>query len=86
MSISGYSELQRCIAACLMSVDEGLGSILAFLAKTRELDNTIIIYSSDNGFFQRAERTERQKSYVLRSRSVFRCLSDAGRSSGPAQP
>ena len=52
MSISGYSELQRCIAACLMSVDEGLGSILAFLAKTRELDNTIIIYSSDNGFFQ----------------------------------
>jgi N-acetylglucosamine-6-sulfatase len=52
MKIGGYSELQRSIAACLMSVDEGLGQILDALAKTRELNNTVVIYSSDNGFFQ----------------------------------
>lgn len=46
-----YSELQRQIAACLVSVDNGLGSIIAQLEKTGELDDTIIIYSSDNGFF-----------------------------------
>lgn len=47
-----YSELQRQIAACLVSVDGGLGQILAQLKKTGDLDDTVIIYSSDNGFFR----------------------------------
>ena len=46
-----YSDLQRRIAACLVSVDDGIGRLLALLQKTGELDDTIIIYSSDNGFF-----------------------------------
>lgn len=52
MGIRTYSDLQRRIAACLVSVDDGLGQILDFLAKTRELDDTIIMYSSDNGYFR----------------------------------
>jgi len=50
--IRTYSEWQRRISACLVAVDEGLGQILDFLAKTRELDNTVVIFSSDNGYFQ----------------------------------
>jgi N-acetylglucosamine-6-sulfatase len=46
-----YSALQRQIAACLVSVDDGVGQILRQLEQTGELADTIIIYSSDNGFF-----------------------------------
>jgi N-acetylglucosamine-6-sulfatase len=46
-----YSELQRNIAACILSVDDSVGRMLAHLEKSGELDNTIIVYSSDNGFF-----------------------------------
>lgn len=35
----------------LGAVDESLGSILATLDEMGELDNTVIIYSSDNGYF-----------------------------------
>lgn len=34
---------------CLASVDEGIGDIYDALEKTGQLDNTIIIYTSDNG-------------------------------------
>lgn len=47
-----YSEWQRRIAACLVSVDDGIGQILSHLEKTGELNDTMIIYSSDNGYFQ----------------------------------
>jgi N-acetylglucosamine-6-sulfatase len=47
-----YSDLQRKIAACLMSVDDGIGQILEFLARSGELEDTMIVYSSDNGFFR----------------------------------
>jgi N-acetylglucosamine-6-sulfatase len=46
-----YSEFQRRIAACLVSVDDGIGQILAHLEKTGELNDTLIVYSSDNGYF-----------------------------------
>ena len=36
---------------CLAAVDEGVGQLLAALERTGELDNTIFIYTSDNGFF-----------------------------------
>jgi N-acetylglucosamine-6-sulfatase len=36
---------------CLGAVDESLGSVLATLEEMGELDNTVIIYSSDNGYF-----------------------------------
>lgn len=40
-------QLLRCLAA----IDESLGSVLAVLEEIGELDNTVIIYSSDNGYF-----------------------------------
>tara|TARA_R110002072_G_scaffold1380_8_gene11646 strand:- start:776 stop:2275 length:1500 start_codon:yes stop_codon:yes gene_type:complete len=35
---------------CLGAVDESLGKVLATLEEMGELDNTVIIYSSDNGY------------------------------------
>jgi len=36
---------------CLKAVDESLGTVLAKLDELGELDNTIIVFSSDNGYF-----------------------------------
>ena len=38
-------------AEMMLSVDEGLGSILAELEEAAALDHTVIIFGSDNGFF-----------------------------------
>jgi arylsulfatase A-like enzyme len=46
-----YSAWERQIAACLVSVDDGVGQILKALEDDGQLDDTIIVYSSDNGFF-----------------------------------
>lgn len=35
----------------LLAVDEGLGEILRALEETGQLDNTFIVYTSDNGYF-----------------------------------
>ena len=35
----------------LLAVDESLGRVLATLEEIGELDNTVVIYSSDNGYF-----------------------------------
>lgn len=37
--------------AAIHGVDENLGRVLAYLEKTRQIDNTLIIYTTDNGFF-----------------------------------
>jgi len=39
------------ILRCLAAVDESLGRVLNTLEEMGELDNTVIIYSSDNGYF-----------------------------------
>jgi arylsulfatase A-like enzyme len=38
-------------AEMLLSIDEGLGSLLAELEESRALENTVIVFGSDNGFF-----------------------------------
>jgi len=35
---------------CLASVDEGVGQLLAALERSGELDRTVIVYTSDNGY------------------------------------
>ncbi len=35
----------------LAAVDEGVGQILDALARTKELDNTILVFAGDNGYF-----------------------------------
>lgn len=41
----------KTLLECLAAVDESLGKVLATLEEIGELDNTVIIYSSDNGYF-----------------------------------
>ena len=36
---------------CLSAIDESLGKVLATLEEMGELENTVVIYSSDNGYF-----------------------------------
>jgi arylsulfatase A-like enzyme len=36
---------------CIASVDDNVGRLLDYLEKTGQLDNTIIVYTSDQGFF-----------------------------------
>ena len=36
---------------CIQSIDDCVGKILKALEETNQLDNTFIIYSSDNGYF-----------------------------------
>ena len=44
----------------LIAVDESLGKVIETLEKIGELDNTVIIYSSDNGYFM-GEHTYKDK-------------------------
>ena len=45
---------------CLSAIDESLGKVIKVLEEMGELDNTVIIYSSDNGYFM-GEHTFRDK-------------------------
>ncbi len=46
-----YQQYMRDYMATLLSVDENVGRLLAYLESIGELDNTIILYTSDQGFF-----------------------------------
>ena len=46
-----YQQYMRDYLATVVAVDENIGRLLNYLEKTGELDNTIIIYTSDQGFF-----------------------------------
>ena len=44
-------ELVRNQLRTLQAVDEGVGQVLEALAENRQLDNTLVIFTSDNGYF-----------------------------------
>jgi len=46
-----YSTYERQVAAALVSVDDSVGQIVNELEASGDLANTVIVYSSDNGFF-----------------------------------
>ena len=46
-------ELIRNQLRCIASIDDGVGKLLASLEKTKQLDNTIFVFTSDNGYFWR---------------------------------
>ena len=50
----------------LIAVDESLGKVIEVLDELGELENTIIIYSSDNGYFM-GEHTYRDKRLAYES-------------------
>ena len=46
-----YQQFMRDYLACVVSVDEGIGRLFDHLEANGQLDNTIIVYTSDQGFF-----------------------------------
>ncbi|MBL8230156.1 MAG: sulfatase [Bryobacterales bacterium] len=44
-------ELIRNQMRCMLSIDEGVGRILDVLEQQKALDNTMIVFTSDNGYF-----------------------------------
>ena len=54
--IAGITENYRQRLESLLAVDEGVASIVRALAETGELDNTVFLYTADNGFFHGEHR------------------------------
>lgn len=46
-----YQQYLRDYLATVVAVDENIGRLMDYLEQTGELDNTIIVYTSDQGFF-----------------------------------
>jgi N-acetylglucosamine-6-sulfatase len=69
----GTQEEIRRRAAMMASVDEGVGSILQALEKTGTLDDTLILFLGDNGFFfgEHGLGAERRFAYEEGIRTAF---------------
>ena len=46
-----YQEFMKDVLGCIASVDDNVGRILDFLEDTGLAENTIVVYTSDNGYF-----------------------------------
>ena len=46
-----YDEMVRDYARCVTGADDNVGRVLATLEDTKKLDDTAVLYTSDNGFF-----------------------------------
>jgi N-acetylglucosamine-6-sulfatase len=62
--IADIQRKYRCALESLLSVDEGVKKVVGELAAKGELANTLIVYTSDNGFFQGAHRIPRAKQRI----------------------
>ena len=63
----GAAEIQtlrgryRCTLESLLSVDEGVTEVVGALSASGELDNTLVVFTSDNGFFFGEHRDDQGK-------------------------
>lgn len=67
LSVSQIATLDKQYQArleSLLAVDEAIEAMVEALERTGELDNTVIIYTSDNGFFHGEHRLEQGKRLV----------------------
>jgi N-acetylglucosamine-6-sulfatase len=67
LSASDIADIQRkyrCQLESLLSVDEGVKKVVEALAASAELDGTLIIYTSDNGYFNGEHRIPEGKQRV----------------------
>ena len=60
-SVAAISQRYRCALASLAGVDRGMAQIDAALSQAGELENTVVIFISDNGFFYGEHRLPREK-------------------------
>ena len=63
-TIATMERRYRCALASLLAVDRGVGKIVAALRRAGELDDTVIAFTSDNGFFFGEHRLRIGKGYV----------------------
>jgi N-acetylglucosamine-6-sulfatase len=62
--IADIQRMYRCQLESLLSVDEGVKRVVQALVANRELANTLLIFTSDNGFFNGAHRIFREKQHI----------------------
>jgi arylsulfatase A-like enzyme len=62
--IADVERRYRCRLESLLSVDEGVGSIVDRLRANGELANTVLVYTSDNGFFHGEHRIPGSKTRI----------------------
>jgi N-acetylglucosamine-6-sulfatase len=54
----------RCELESLQSVDQGVGKVMDALEASGELDNTLVVYTSDNGYFHGEHRIPKDKDRI----------------------
>lgn len=47
---TSYQRYLKKFLRCVKGVDDGIGKVLAYLEETGELDNTVVVYTADQGF------------------------------------
>ena len=62
--ITRATRFYRCRAESLLAIDEGVERIVNALRATGELDDTLVVYTSDNGFFHGEHRILTGKNRV----------------------
>ena len=62
--ITDIQRKYRCELESLLSVDEGVRRVVDALRAKGELDNTLIIYTSDNGYFHGEHRIPKGKLHI----------------------
>jgi len=62
--IADIQRKYRCRLESILSVDEGVKQLVDALRASGELDNTLIIYTSDNGFFHGEHRIPTGKMHI----------------------
>jgi N-acetylglucosamine-6-sulfatase len=62
--ITDIQRKYRCELESLLSVDEGVKKVVDALTASGELDNTMIAYTTDNGFFHGEHRIPADKTHV----------------------
>jgi N-acetylglucosamine-6-sulfatase len=51
MALERHDTIMRNQLRCLMAIDEGVGQLLQALEEKKQLDDTMFVFSSDNGYF-----------------------------------
>ncbi|HEU0304733.1 MAG TPA: sulfatase-like hydrolase/transferase [Gaiellaceae bacterium] len=64
LGVDDATERYRLRLASLLAVDDALAAIAAELARHGELDETLIVFTSDNGFFHGEHRIPSGKNYI----------------------
>ncbi len=64
MKSANIQRMYRCELESLLSVDEGVKKVVDALQAKGELGNTVLIYTSDNGYFHGEHRIPKDKQHI----------------------